>query len=72
MNKRLEEEIPLAFCKDDLSHFKAFNDRYGYARGNEVIRATANIVTEVVNGHAVGEVFVGHIGGDDFVVITPP
>ena len=43
-----------------------------YARGNEVIQATANIVTEVVNGHADGGAFAGHIGGDDFVVITPP
>jgi len=67
VNKRLKEEIPLAFCQLDLSHFKAFNDRYGYAnKGNEVIQATANIVTEVVNGRAGEEAFAGHIGGRRF------
>lgn len=68
--KRLKEETPLAFCQLDLSHFKAFNDRYGYARGNEVIQATAKIVTEMVKEQGNEEAFVGHIGGDDFVVIT--
>jgi len=70
LNKRLKEETPLAFCLLDLSHFKAFNDRYGYARGNDVIRAMARIVTEAVKTQGNGETFVGHIGGDDFVVIT--
>jgi len=72
LNKRLKEKIPLAFCLLDLSHFKAFNDRYGYARGNEVIRAVARIVTEVVETQGSGGAFVGHIGGDDFVVVTSP
>jgi diguanylate cyclase (GGDEF)-like protein len=72
LNKRLKEETPLAFCQLDLSHFKAFNDRYGYARGNEVIQATAKIVTEVAKAQGSEEAFVGHIGGDDFVVITSP
>jgi GGDEF domain-containing protein len=70
LNQKLKEETSLAFCQLDLSHFKAFNDRYGYARGNEVIQATAKIVTEVVKGQGNAESFVGHIGGDDFVVIT--
>jgi len=70
LNKRLKQENSLAFCQLDLSHFKAFNDRYGYARGNEVILATAKIVTEAVKGQEDEESFVGHIGGDDFVVIT--
>ena len=72
LKKRLEDETPLAFCQLDLSHFKAFNDRYGYARGNEVILATARIVAEAVNVQGGEGSFVGHIGGDDFVVITSP
>ncbi len=72
LKKRLEDETPLAFCQLDLSHFKAFNDRYGYARGNEVILATAEIVSEAVNTQGGEGAFVGHIGGDDFVVITSP
>jgi diguanylate cyclase (GGDEF)-like protein len=72
LNKKLKEETPLAFCQLDLSNFKAFNDRYGYARGNEVIQTTAKIVTEVVKAQGDEGTFVGHIGGDDFVVITSP
>ncbi len=72
LNQRLKEEAPLAFCQLDLSHFKAFNDRYGYARGNEVIQATAKMITEVVKAQGGEEGFVGHIGGDDFAVITLP
>jgi len=72
LNERLKKETPTAFCQLDLSNFKAFNDRYGYARGNEVIQVTANIVTESVKTKGnVGD-FVGHIGGDDFVMITSP
>ena len=72
VNERLKEETPIAFCQLDLSNFKAFNDRYGYARGNEVLQATAKIVTEVVKSKGKEDDFVGHIGGDDFVVITSP
>ncbi len=72
LNERLKEERPIAFCQLDLSNFKAFNDRYGYARGNEVLQATAKAVTEVVEAQGNEEAFVGHIGGDDFVVITSP
>jgi GGDEF domain-containing protein len=72
LKKRIEEETPLAFCQLDLSHFKAFNDRYGYARGNEVIQATARIVGEAVKTQGDEASFIGHIGGDDFVVITSP
>ena len=72
LNKRLEQGIPLAFCQIDLSHFKAFNDKYGYARGNKVIQTTAKIVTEAVNAQSHEGTFVGHIGGDDFVVIASP
>jgi diguanylate cyclase (GGDEF)-like protein len=72
VNKRLKEEAPLVFCQLDLSHFKAFNDRYGYARGNEVIKATAKTVSEAVKANGEEGSFVGHIGGDDFVVITSP
>ncbi len=72
LNKRLKNKTPTAFCQLDLNNFKAFNDRYGYARGNEIIQMTANIVTETVNTEGNEGDFVGHIGGDDFVVITSP
>jgi len=70
--ERLAEGAPLAFCLLDLANFKAFNDRYGYARGNEVIITTARIIKEVVANHGSQQDFIGHIGGDDFVIITVP
>lgn len=56
---------PFAICYCDLDHFKPFNDVYGYAKGDQVIALTARILTEC------GEPdidFVGHVGGDDFIL----
>lgn len=61
-----------AFCVVDLDNFKAFNDHYGYAHGNEVIRETAKLIETSVKTKGAPDDFVGHIGGDDFVVITTP
>ena len=70
LTKRLEADKNIAFCMLDLDNFKSYNDRYGYVKGNEVIRATAAIIESVVAEHGKKEDFVGHIGGDDFAVIT--
>jgi GGDEF domain-containing protein len=72
LKKRLESGQPVAFCVLDLDNFKAFNDRYGYANGSEVIKETAKIIENVVKSRGTFEDFVGHVGGDDFVVITTP
>lgn len=69
---RLERGSPFVFCLADLDNFKAFNDYYGYARGSDLIKATARLVRQVVLDHGSPEDFVGHIGGDDFVVVTEP
>ncbi|MBV8047953.1 MAG: GGDEF domain-containing protein [Paludibacterium sp.] len=50
----------------DLDHFKPFNDLYGYAAGDELIELVANILSEEVDESVD---FVGHVGGDDFVVL---
>jgi GGDEF domain-containing protein/CHASE3 domain sensor protein len=71
LQEKLDGKRPLAFCLLDLSHFKSFNDRYGYVRGNEVIQATAGIIKEAVKDYGPGD-FIGHIGGDDFAIITEP
>ncbi len=55
----------------DIDNFKPYNDRYGFARGDEVIRMVARIFVNVVNEEAKLKGFVGHIGGDDFVFISP-
>jgi diguanylate cyclase (GGDEF)-like protein len=72
LKKRIEAEQPLAFCVLDLDNFKAFNDRYGYANGSEVIKETARIIEYSVKEKGAPDDFVGHVGGDDFVVITTP
>lgn len=53
-------------CYGDLDHFKPFNDVYGYAKGDEVILLTAKVLSEVCDAD---RDFIGHLGGDDFVLI---
>jgi diguanylate cyclase (GGDEF)-like protein len=72
MNRRLASGCPIAFCVLDLDNFKVFNDHYGYAHGNVVIKETARIVEAAVRTKGSSDDFVGHIDGDDFVVITTP
>lgn len=68
----IECKRPFAFCMLDLDNFKPFNDRYGYSRGNSVIKNTAKIILESTHELGDKDDFIGHIGGDDFVVITHP
>ncbi|MBN2244870.1 MAG: diguanylate cyclase [Candidatus Aminicenantes bacterium] len=70
LKKRIDSEMIFAFCLVDLDNFKVFNDKYGYARGNKVIKNTAEIIEKAVKKHGTKETFIGHIGGDDFVVMT--
>ncbi|MFY9477513.1 MAG: GGDEF domain-containing protein [Aquabacterium sp.] len=53
-------------CYGDLNHFKPFNDHYGYWRGDEVIRLAASTFIACCDAR---RDFVGHVGGDDFVVL---
>jgi diguanylate cyclase (GGDEF)-like protein len=72
LKKRMGSSQPIAFCVLDLDNFKAFNDRYGYANGSEVLKETAKIIENVVKSKGSSDDFIGHVGGDDFVVITNP
>ena len=72
LKRRLESGEPIAFCVIDLDNFKSFNDHYGYAYGNEVIKETAKIIEGAAKTKGTPDDFVGHVGGDDFVVITTP
>ncbi|SDL41011.1 diguanylate cyclase (GGDEF) domain-containing protein [Maridesulfovibrio ferrireducens] len=64
------QDFALAYC--DLDYFKSFNDKYGFSRGDEVLSMTARIIVNTVRGFVGEQTFVGHVGGDDFVVITSP
>jgi len=70
LNKRLK--LPQAqlviYC--DLDRFKWFNDRYGFEVGDQIIVRTAKLLTDAVRNFGSPTDFVGHIGGDDFIVIT--
>ena len=72
MNKRIASNVPIAFCLMDIDNFKAYNDHYGYAKGNEIIQTTAGIIGKAVADCGNHDDFTGHIGGDDYVVITSP
>lgn len=72
LKKRIETKKLFAFCLLDIDNFKSFNDHYGYAKGNKMIQNTAAIAEEVTREHGTADDFIGHIGGDDFVIITKP
>jgi PleD family two-component response regulator len=69
---RIESKEPFAFLYLDIDNFKPYNDHYGYQKGDEAILFLSDIVTEAVNSLGGANDFVGHIGGDDFVIITSP
>jgi diguanylate cyclase (GGDEF)-like protein len=70
INRRLASGEPFAMLQIDIDFFKAFNDHYGYARGDQAIQALARILVTASAGHGGDANFLGHIGGDDFVVLT--
>ncbi|MDX9822383.1 MAG: diguanylate cyclase [Syntrophales bacterium] len=70
IHERREAGRLFALCHIDLDNFKPFADKYGYAWGSEVIKEVAQILAGSVDP-AAGD-FVGHIGGDDFVLIAAP
>jgi GGDEF domain-containing protein len=70
INRRLRERSPFAMCYLDLDNFKSYNDRYGYIKASEILRETGELIHNAVKRLNDPEAFVGHIGGDDFVVIV--
>jgi diguanylate cyclase (GGDEF)-like protein len=69
---RIEREIatgkPFAVLYCDLNNFKSFNDKYGFEAGDRVLKATANTIVAAAKQDP--NSFVGHIGGDDFIVVS--
>ena len=72
IRRRVAEEQPFSLLYADVDHFKAYNDHYGFVRGDRVIQAMARLASEVVHDLVGPEGFVGHVGGDDFLLIVPP
>lgn len=65
-------DLPFAVLYVDLDNFKAFNDKYGFEHGDKALLMTAAILRSCVDSLCRQEAFLGHIGGDDFVIITHP
>ena len=65
----IDDGKPFAVGYADLDKFKIYNDKYGFERGDEIIRSLARILIEATQKFCGQDAFVGHIGGDDFVFI---
>ncbi len=70
VNRRIRDGVAFAFLYVDINHFKPYNDAHGFAKGDGVLRKTGDILEKSLEADTAG--FVGHIGGDDFVVIAEP
>jgi diguanylate cyclase (GGDEF)-like protein len=69
----IDANLEFAVCHADINRFKSYNDKYGFSDGDRVIVFCAEVITRAVAEHGrSGLDFVGHIGGDDFVIITDP
>jgi diguanylate cyclase (GGDEF)-like protein len=55
-----------------INNINDFNDLYGFVAGDDVLRFTAMLLTEVVDDCGTGSDFIGHIGGDDFLILSSP
>ncbi len=70
--RRISKNLLFATLYIDIDNFKPFNDIYGFPAGDKAIRMLASIVDDVVKRLGNLDDFIGHGGGDDFVVITTP
>lgn len=71
LKKRLLNQESFSVLYFDLDNFKAYNDVYGFLKGDEIIVFTAETISRILHKNYDDGVFVGHIGGDDFVGIVP-
>ena len=69
LKRRLLRKEEFAVLYIDLDNFKAYNDVYGFLSGDEIIKFTSKVITKNVHTSRDADVFVGHIGGDDFVAV---
>ncbi|MGH7198116.1 MAG: EAL domain-containing protein [Candidatus Omnitrophota bacterium] len=72
IEKALHSHKPCSICCVDMSNFSVYNHVYGDARGDKVIARLGEITNEAVKTQGTREDFIGHLGGDDFIVVTDP
>jgi diguanylate cyclase (GGDEF)-like protein len=72
IRRRLTAGESFAVIYTDIDNFKAFNDTYGFERGDSIIRLTSSILRSAATKTGTPDDFLGHIGGDDFILVTRP
>lgn len=72
LGHRIGRQAPFAMIYADLDYFKWFNDCFGFGLGDDLIRYLAELLRSVTGQYAGAHSFIGHIGGDDFIVILEP
>ena len=72
ISRRLARHDRFAVLYPDIDSFKSYNDHYGFLRGDDVIKTLATIIFEVLEENYSASHFAGHVGGDDFVILTEP
>lgn len=70
LKRRMASRKTYAVLYVDLDNFKAYNDKYGYMNGDEVIKFTSDIIQDAIQEYGKKGDFLGHIGGDDFVAVV--
>lgn len=70
LKRRVSSKKLFAVLYCDLDNFKAYNDKYGFMNGDEIIKFTANCLKEAIQVYGEKGDFLGHIGGDDFVAVV--
>jgi DNA-binding response OmpR family regulator len=72
LHRRVSSGDPVAVVHGDLDNFNAFNDHYGFMRGDDVIKFTAETLVRAARSTGDPTCFIGHVGGDDFIVVMDP
>src|SRR5437879_13512914 len=72
ITRRLAQSERYAVLYPDIDSYKSYNDHYGFLRGDDVIKTLATIILEVLEENHSAQHFAGHVGGDDFVILTEP
>lgn len=73
LDRAITSGAGFALLHIDLDNFKAFNDHYGFMRGDEAIKVTAKVIQDAISAQQLDrDAFLGHIGGDDFAVVCIP
>lgn len=72
LQEKIDKNAKFSVCYLDLDKFKAYNDKYGFEHGDELIKECARILIRITKELGNADDFIGHIGGDDFVIITTP